>query len=265
MPRRQPSWPGLLLSGLGRVAASGRVLSSMGAVVRRMFRSERAWSAAVGISVVLFAALAGVLAARNWVPFGFERAAVGWCAAHRPPVIRSAAVVFTSFGTGVVPYLTALAAGTVVVRAPAAPRRRWRTVLLLMGPVLWLAGGELVRAGLMHAFGRPRPARANWATTASGFSFPSGHSFTSAVSAGLLVVALIRVRPTVARACVTGAALFVFLIGLSRVYLGVHWPLDVVGGWLLACAWLAAGLPFLPPRQPIVPGPDSGEPGVPGA
>ncbi|MBO1414226.1 phosphatase PAP2 family protein [Streptomyces sp. FH025] len=208
----------------------------------------RRWPSVTGATALLFTALAVLLAAHDWAPFAFERAADDWSAAHRPGAARAVAVAITTLGSAVVPYLLALAAGAVVLRAIPAPRPPSRAVALLLAPLLWLIAGQLVRLGLMHLFARPRPPLATWATGAtgaSGYSFPSGHSFTAAVCAGLLALAIARTHPSAARAAAAGAALFAALVGLSRVYLGVHWPLDVLGGWLLAAAWLAAGTAVL--------------------
>ncbi|MFK0193798.1 phosphatase PAP2 family protein [Kitasatospora sp. NPDC090308] len=194
-----------------------------------------------------FALVAVVVAVHGWAPFGFEAAAVRWSATHRPGGARSAAVAVTELGTGVLPYLLALAAGAVSLRTrhPAGARR----TAALLAPLVWLLAGQLLRQGLMRAFARPRPPRTGWAFDASGFSFPSGHAFTSALSAGLLAVALARARPGAARGAAAGAALFAAAIGTSRVYLGVHWPLDVLGGWLLAAGWLALGVRLLGRRD----------------
>ncbi|MEU4116687.1 phosphatase PAP2 family protein [Kitasatospora sp. NPDC028055] len=214
----------------------------------------RRWAAAAAVALLLFGALAALLAAHGWAPYGFERDAADWSAAHRPAAARTAAEVVTSLGTGAVPYLLALAAGAVAVRALPAPRPTRRAALLLLAPALWLIAGQLVRYGLMEACARPRPPHADWATAASGFSFPSGHSFSSVLCAGLLALAVTRARPAAARAAVAGALLFAAAVGLSRIYLGVHWPLDVLGGWLLAAGWLALGTAALPradrPRAP---------------
>ncbi|WP_188303589.1 phosphatase PAP2 family protein [Streptomyces sp. CBMA123] len=207
---------------------------------------RRRWPAVAAVALLLFAALAALLAHHGWAPYGFERDANDWSAAHRPPAARAVAVVVTSLGNAVVPYLLALAAGAVAVRALPVPRPSRRAVLLFFAPVLWLIAGQLVRLGLMQVFARPRPPRMNWATDASGFSFPSGHSFTSAVCAGLLALAIARARPGAARAAVVGAVVFAVAVGLSRIYLGVHWPLDVLGGWLLAVGWLALGTAVAP-------------------
>ncbi|WP_457032139.1 phosphatase PAP2 family protein [Kitasatospora sp. P5_F3] len=180
----------------------------------------------------LFAVLAAVLAARGWAPFGFESGAVDWSVAHRPPVARALAVAVTSLGSGPVPYLVALAAGAVCARRSTRPR----ALLVLVAPVLWLMVGQLLRQALMLVLARPRPPLEGWAATASGYSFPSGHAFTSALCAGLLALALARRPGAVAALAVSAVA-----IGISRIYLGVHWPLDVLGSWLLAAGWLAVG------------------------
>ncbi|MFI8086324.1 phosphatase PAP2 family protein [Kitasatospora sp. NPDC086009] len=195
-----------------------------------------------------FAVLAAVLAAHDWAPFPFERTGVDWSVAHRPPVAETVALAVTSLGTGVAPYLLVLAAGLVTLRASPAARSRRATAGTVLAPVLCLAAGQLLRQGLMHAFGRPRPPRTDWAFTASGFAFPSGHAFTSALCAGLLALAVARAHPRAARAAVVTAALFAGSIGLSRIYLGVHWPLDVLGAWLLAAGCLAAA--SIVPRPP---------------
>ncbi|MEK2491958.1 phosphatase PAP2 family protein [Kitasatospora purpeofusca] len=203
-------------------------------------------STAVGVvlalGVAVFAALAALVAAHGWAPFGFERGTIDWVVAHRPHPAERTAELLTDLGTGVFSYLFALAAGTLLVRATRPHRSRPAAVAVLLAPVAWLAAGQLLRQGLMHCFGRPRPPAADWAFTAHGFAFPSGHAFTGALSAGLLALALTAARPGAARPAATAAAGFALLIGCTRVYLGVHWPLDVLAGWVLAAAWLALGV-----------------------
>ncbi|MET8630139.1 phosphatase PAP2 family protein [Kitasatospora sp. NPDC004669] len=211
--------------------------------------ARRRWQVAAGAAVLLFTVLAALLASQDQAPFDFERWADNWSAAHRPGAARAVAVVITDLGSGVVPYLLVLAAGAVTLRAMPVPRPPRRAVPVFLAPVLWMVAGQLVRLGLMYAFERPRPPRTNWAADASGYSFPSGHSFTSTVCAGLLAMAVVRAHQAAARTAVVGAVLFAALVGLSRIYLGVHWPLDVLGGWLLGCAWLAVGTAVVPLTQ----------------
>ncbi len=72
------------------------------------------------------------------------------------------------------------------------------------------------------------------------YSFPSGHSVAGLLLYGVLAFLLVRsLRSRGARiAVIIAAAVLIGSIGLSRVYLGVHWPSDVLGAWLLAGAWL---------------------------
>ncbi|WP_380282204.1 phosphatase PAP2 family protein [Kitasatospora purpeofusca] len=199
----------------------------------------------IAVCVAAFGAIALVLRANDWAPLGFERAAVDWAVAHRPSAAVTTAKAVTSLGTDVFPYLLALAAGALLVRAGRPHRSRSAAAGLLLAPLLWLAAGQLLRQGLMHGFGRPRPPAPDWAFTPHGFAFPSGHAFTSAVCAGLLALAVARTHPRARRAAATLALAFAAVIGATRVYLGVHWPLDVLGGWLLAAAWLLLGSALL--------------------
>ncbi|MFD7923767.1 phosphatase PAP2 family protein [Streptomyces sp. NPDC059740] len=153
---------------------------------------------------------------------------------HRPPVARRVAQVVTASGTGVWPYLLALIAGLVTGRG--RPDRLRRAALA----VAVLAAGQAVRYGLMAALARPRPEQSDWAAHASGWSFPSGHSTTSALAAGLLCWAFASsTRRALARLTLGLALVWALAVGLTRIYLGVHWASDVLAGWLLATTWLA--------------------------
>jgi undecaprenyl-diphosphatase len=122
----------------------------------------------------------------------------------------------------------ALAAGATVVLAAL---RHWQGVLMV---VLSVTAAQFIVPAIKVVVGRPRPDAEDQLVHVGGFSFPSGHSATSmavyATLAFLLIQALdhggLRVAVGLA-----GAAL-VFAIGLSRVFLGVHYPSDVLAGWL---------------------------------
>lgn len=108
----------------------------------------------------------------------------------------------------------------------------------------WLAlasagGGMLVSRSLKVLFSRARPDEALHATVASGYSFPSGHAMMSAVVFLTLAVLAARLTPhTVLRVyAVLVAGLMTALVGLSRIYLGVHWASDVAAGWTAGAAW----------------------------
>lgn len=101
------------------------------------------------------------------------------------------------------------------------------------------AGGALISTLVKHAVDRPRPPwNGVWSLEESP-SYPSGHAqagFTVWVALGLIALVLVDGR---ARRLVAGPLLVLGpMIGASRLVLGVHWPSDVVGGWLLGGAWL---------------------------
>jgi undecaprenyl-diphosphatase len=98
-----------------------------------------------------------------------------------------------------------------------------------------------VRPRLNHQVDRARPPVADWWAAAGGPAFPSGHTTAAAVVAGLGAWALAqRVTSRRARSAVwAGAVAYAMLVGWSRYWLGVHWPSDVLGGWLLGAAWVA--------------------------
>ncbi|MEO6094078.1 MAG: phosphatase PAP2 family protein [Novosphingobium sp.] len=117
---------------------------------------------------------------------------------------------------------------------------------------LTIASGWLVDGAIKHAVGRPRPTIVPHLTEAGGSSFPSGHSFNSAVVyiAIALAFATLSTREAV-RITIIGAALLASLvIAWSRVWLGVHFPSDVVAGWLGGAGWafLAQALLYRPAK-----------------
>jgi membrane-associated phospholipid phosphatase len=119
----------------------------------------------------------------------------------------------------------------------------WRRAWLKM--VVWIAafaGGELLNRGLKAWFARPRPVFTDPIIVATFFSFPSGHAMMSIIGYGLLTYfALLRVQNRWARfGIVLVVAIFIILIGYSRIYLGVHFFSDVVAGYAAGGLWLMA-------------------------
>jgi undecaprenyl-diphosphatase len=141
--------------------------------------------------------------------------------------------------------LTALGGVTLVTLLSAAAAGflwltgRRRAVWHLAVAVL---GGQLLSLSLKHGFDRPRPDLVPHASIVYTASFPSGHAMMSAVTyltlGALLARVVVRRRE---KLFVVGWALaFTALTGVSRVYVGVHWPSDVVAGWALGAAWAVA-------------------------
>ena len=105
--------------------------------------------------------------------------------------------------------------------------------------VVAIGGGTLLSSGLKGLFDRPRPDLVPHAVEVYTMSFPSGHATLSAVTYLTLGALLARVQPRrrVKAYLLSVAVLLAVLIGASRVYLGVHWPTDVLAGWCVGAAW----------------------------
>jgi undecaprenyl-diphosphatase len=137
----------------------------------------------------------------------------------------------TFLGSG--PFVWSL---TVVCAAALAARRRWAEVaVLLVGMALTSIGFHEIK----DAVDRPRPQ--GGLADASGSSFPSGHAAHSVLYVWLAVTIVLRLRPGMARGAVVVAAgiALTVLVGLSRVYLDVHYFSDVSAGWALGVACFA--------------------------
>jgi undecaprenyl-diphosphatase len=119
------------------------------------------------------------------------------------------------------------------------------TALLLRRPrvaatiVVAIAGGTLLSTMLKRGYDRPRPDLVSHDAVVSTASFPSGHSMMSAIVYLTLGTLLARAMPTrgLKVYVVALAVMLTLLVGASRVYLGVHWPTDVVAGWAVGAAW----------------------------
>ncbi|OGD32317.1 hypothetical protein A3C91_01000 [Candidatus Azambacteria bacterium RIFCSPHIGHO2_02_FULL_52_12] len=94
---------------------------------------------------------------------------------------------------------------------------------------------------MKHTFLRARPPFLLHLVSEDSYSFPSGHAFISLVFYGLLMYFVIRHEYTLRAKVLTclASGLFIFLVGFSRLYLGVHWPSDVLGSWVMGGVWLA--------------------------
>ena len=138
---------------------------------------------------------------------------------------------FTALGsTGV---LTLMA---LVITGFLAMTRKGYAALFVLGSV---AGGALISQATKWAYARPRPDLVPHGTEVFTASFPSGHSMMAAVVYLTLGALLARTQSggRVKTYVLAVAVLLTVLVGASRVYLGVHWPTDVLAGWALGGMW----------------------------
>ncbi|MEW2087045.1 phosphatase PAP2 family protein [Streptomyces sp. NPDC005283] len=183
-----------------------------------------------------FGVLTAMVVGQGTTPLWPDDGFLAWSLGHRPDVALALARGVTDTGTGAVPFVLAALAG---VAAGRTARHRLLAALL---SIACLGAGQAMRYGVMALLQRPRPPHADWATSAGGWAFPSGHTTTAALTAGLLIVALSLRAPRGATSLRLVIGCWGVLVGLSRVYLGVHWFTDVIGGWLFATGWLGVCL-----------------------
>lgn len=117
-------------------------------------------------------------------------------------------------------------------------RERWTAAVV----GVTVASGQLLSGALKHLYARPRPALVPHGTFVYSSSFPSGHAAMSAVTFLTLAALLAEAEPTpLGRSWPRALAVLLTLgVGFSRVYLGVHYPSDVLGGWVFGATWSAA-------------------------
>lgn len=125
---------------------------------------------------------------------------------------------------------------TLIVAIYLLLQKKRRSLMLVLLATL---GGGLLESILKSLIARQRPGPLFQLMPEYSHSFPSGHSMMSAVIYLSLAVLLARIQKRrVIRIYVVIVALFLtFIIGLSRIYLGVHYPTDVLAGWSLGLAW----------------------------
>jgi undecaprenyl-diphosphatase len=116
-----------------------------------------------------------------------------------------------------------------------ADNKRHAALLVLIA----VGGGTALSSGMKVLFERPRPDIVAHLAHVQTQSFPSGHAMLSAVTFLTLGAILMRVQPRrrMKAYIIAVAIVLTLLVGLSRIYLGVHWPTDVLGGWCLGAAW----------------------------
>jgi undecaprenyl-diphosphatase len=210
--------------------------------LRRLGVRANSFYATVGVFLVIGVAIAiaGTLAFAEigeWVQKGltqsFDVAVLQWMHRHNTTLLTQMAVELTYLGTGTV----------VLMIVAVAALFLWHTehkhsARLLLASV---AGNIILNGMLKLVFHRDRPTVFEWQTTAVSSSFPSGHAMSATVCYGTVAYLVMRLQKHHWSRVLTGVAavILILLVCATRLYLGVHYPSDVIAGILVGLAWAA--------------------------
>lgn len=189
----------------------------------------------LGLAVLALLAFAGLAeSVMEGETHRFDEAALRWMDRYGTETLDRVALEIAALGDGTVVVVLVLVCGLLL----------WLTRNPNLALMLWVAtaGGLLFNTVLKLAFERPRPRLFEWRTDhASLSSFPSGHATSAMVVYVALAYVISRLEPTrwMRRATFALFGVLILLIGLSRVYLGVHYPSDVIAGYAVGFAWAA--------------------------
>jgi membrane-associated phospholipid phosphatase len=212
--------------GAARAAGAGepRRLSDSRASRRTRLGRAALLTLLLAVPLVLFAVVAEDVAEKQ--VFAWDARILHSAAAHRTPALTGLMQTITDLGATL-----SLTAGALALSALLLYRRLHREALFV---VLSLGGAALLNALLKQLFQRPRPDIVSSVVTAHGFAFPSGHTMSSMALACAVAFLCWHARWRYRWPVSLGALAFAFLVGVSRVYLGVHYPSDVLAGWLVS-------------------------------
>lgn len=213
--------------GVSPVAPSGRRLPGPMGIVALFGGSLLCLAAAIGLAVMVHARWAALLDA----DLAVDTAIHTWVRDQQVILFWAKLQSWTGSPVAVAALTSLIVVGLLATRRP--------------GPAAYLTatavGGAVLSEVLKDVVARQRPVWLDPLWSAEGFSFPSGHSLAGITNwfvYGVLVLYLVAGR----RGAVLGSALMAWgvLMAPSRLVLGVHWPSDVVAGWLLGFGWVAA-------------------------
>ena len=162
----------------------------------------------------------------------FDDAVLRWMESQRTGFLDKFMLEVTVLGSGVVLLMIVVIASLFLWLT----QHKWSVYILLTG----VLGGQILNHFLKGMFDRPRPSSVEWVTQVHSLSFPSGHAMTSMITYGSVAYLVARLEPTPLLRTVTWimTSTIIVLIGLSRMYLGVHYPSDGLAGYIGGLAWI---------------------------
>jgi membrane-associated phospholipid phosphatase len=214
-------------------------------IKRQFFRLQHRWPylyivstlAISGVTLVVFSELAWKTIFRHTMG-AFDNAFIWLVRYFATERLDQTMIVVTNFGYGYTYRFIVLATFFILMI-----QKRW---LEVKGLLICLLGGVVLNELLKHLFERARPD-AFRVVEAAGYSFPSGHAMVSLCFYGMIAFLIARNIPLWRWRLVVmvSAALFILSIGISRIYLGVHYPSDVLAGYTAGTMWLAFSISLL--------------------
>lgn len=168
---------------------------------------------------------------RSGATQAFDEAVMRWMGAHRIDWLERSLLEITALGTGLVVMMIVVISALFLI----ATQHRFSAFLLLIAS----GGGIVLNGVLKSSFDRPRPQLFEWLTEPISSSFPSGHAMSSAIVYFTVayLIARLEKRRWMRAVTIIASLLLVLLISASRLYLGVHYPSDVLAGMIIGLAW----------------------------
>ena len=163
----------------------------------------------------------------------FDLATMEWMEANRVGILDKFLLDVTALGTGLVVLVVVGIAALFL-----ALTNHWYSAILLL---VATAGGQLLNTVLKLFYDRPRPSNIEALTHTTSTSFPSGHAMSAVIVYGTVAYLASRLQKKHWARALTMLTAILIIIGISasRVYLGVHYPSDVVAGTIIGAAWAA--------------------------
>ncbi|MFZ1301452.1 MAG: phosphatase PAP2 family protein [Candidatus Microsaccharimonas sp.] len=190
------------------------------------------------VAGVLFALLAALVT--NGVTDSLDTSVLLWINQHASPALDSLFVIITQFGG----FAVVATVGLLITALLLFKKQYLKALFVVIG----LGGAALWSVVFKSIVERVRPDLWESLIHETSLSFPSGHATASMALALVVIMLLWRTRWK--KAALIAGTIYVLLIGFSRLYLGVHYPTDILGGWLLSITWVSlAGLAYLLVQQ----------------